>query len=1363
MKQIILLVSLLCSTHYAISQCADAGRDTITCGYNTALVGTPAGGEWSFLCQDSTVFIEVSPTAPNGRAIATVPSCGSYTFVYEIMDPACTDKDTVTISFEDPSNQERNISYALTLEYGTHSCPIVSEDTCSNIRILEGVFPPRPIWNITIIGECSADFPSPVISNIDSASCSAVVNHIATTAEDSLDLLWVSSQDAFITVDYDSGKIEENRFVEFIEILESGLQSRLDTACYPFGKCFVDKAPCVDMSFDTILYPMPIHLGGRWNIINQAGVTPLNDVSIIQQDGKSFRIEITPGARYIGPDNIEVAVSEVDSMGRVVDLDSTVNFIFFWEEIWETDTLMRLIPRTEFNGNCPPCGNQTIIYDSLLFPEVPTTFCPTLELEFNPPVTSRISGDTVLCEGRFVVLSGPEGKMSYEWSNSTTSRFNFIMQPGPVWLTTVDSNGCVTSDTVNIIQAQRPDFQLEADTAMICQGDCITFDIVGDSVSGYLWSNRENDTLTTYCFTRDTLIWVEVEDISGCFYRDTFTFEIDSLISIDAGEDQTLTCDSNGVVLIPDTLGLAGVSYFEWQGPGIDDNNRFEPTPTVDQPGTYILFAGDDAMSCLGRDSVRVAFEDGRPVASAGENQLLNCEVTSVRLDGSMSDMGPDFELYWEGPGINATNENDTNPLVDQPGEYVIFNCNVITGCCDTDTVAVGLNDSQPIADAGEVRTITCDTNMVTIGGNSSMGFDIIYIWTGPGIDMSNENQRNPTVDQAGQYFLRVLDTVSMCDAFDQVEVMMRGIIPTADAGPDNAINCLETTARLGSTNTTSGPTISYEWSGPGINAGNRNNNMPLVDEAGTYILTVTESEGNCTDSDTVIITQDIREPMITVSPDDTIDCNVRALRLTGSLLNDNGRMRVQWQGPGINAGNETSLTPSVNIGGTYTLTVTDTANGCFVTDTVRIFEEFDPPIADAGPDLAINCIQDTVQLQGQTTNYDPNWAQFSWEGPDIDFQKMFEQMPTVTQPGTYVFSINSVNDQCDVSDTMMVTVDTIKPQIMASVDKLVGCNGDTVQLEASITGGSAQNIIWSTSNGNLVGPSNTPNTQADQSGVYNVLVIGENGCENSDSVEVEDWNAFNVEIQTESTCEGQADGFARIRIQGGNFPFTFSLDGGPFETDNTYINLGSGVYALDIRDRDGCEISTSFEIEEIPIIGISSETFESNFCESDNIVIGEDFGLNDVVYTWLDDPSAGIRRSVADTGTFILRISNDCDTVEMTYIVESDLLPEQQDGVFKMPNAFTPNGDDLNDVFGPVWQIERLENLNFVLYSFQIYNRYGSMIFETSDINEMWDGIYSGELAQPQAYFFRVEARVEDCRGTVLQFKQDGSVTLLR
>jgi gliding motility-associated-like protein len=1279
------------------------------------------------------------------------------------MDPACTDSDTVTISFEDPSSQERRLSYAITLDYGTHSCPNVSQDTCSNIRILEGVFPPRPVWNITITGECMADFTDPIVSNIDSATCSAVVNHIASSAEDSLDLLWISSQDAFLTVDYDSGQIEENRFIEFIGILERGLQSRLDTACYPFGKCYVDKAPCVDVIFDTILYPMPVHLGGRWNIINQFGSTALNDVSIIQQDGKNYRIEITPGARYIGPDNIEVAVSEVDSMGRVVDLDSTANFIFFWEELWVTDTLMRLIPREEANGNCPPCGSQIITYDSLLFPAIPSTFCPTLELEFNPPVNSKISGDTVLCEGRFVVLSGPEDKVSYEWSNSTTSRFNFINQPGKVWLTTVDSNGCVTSDTVNVLQAIRPDFQLDADTSMVCQGDCITFDIVGDSVAGYLWSNRENDTLTTYCFTQDTLIWVEVEDISGCFYRDTFTFQIDDLVSIDAGENMVLTCDSNGVTLIPDTLGLAGVPYFEWQGPGIDDNNRFDPMPTVDQPGVYLLFAGEDPMGCLGRDSIFVAFEDGRPIANAGENQLLNCAVTSVRLDGSASEMGPDFDITWQGPGINPSNEKDINPLVDQPGEYVIFNCNTITGCCDTDTVAIGLNDSQPIADAGAVQTISCDTTMVTIGGNSSTGFDIIYMWTGPGINASNESLRNPTVDQAGQYFLRVLDTVSMCDAFDQVEVMMRGIIPTADAGLSKMINCLESTVRLGSSNTSSGPTVSYEWTGPGINDGNRNNNMPVVSEAGTYILVVTESEGNCTDTDTVMVTEDVRKPMISVSPQDTIDCNVRSLRLNGIILNDNGRMRVEWTGPGIDPQDQGSLTPSVNIGGNYTLTVTDTVNGCFATGMVTIIEEFDPPVADAGPDLAINCLQDTVQLQGQTMNYDPDWAQFSWDGPDIDFQKMFELMPTVTLPGTYVFTINSVNDQCDVSDTMEVKVDTIKPKITATVDKLVGCNGDTVQLDATISGGTLQTVIWSTSNGNLVGPNNTSSTQADQSGVYNVLVIGVNGCQNEDSVEVEDWNAFNTEIQTEPTCEGQSDGFARIRIQGGNFPFTFSLDDGPFETDNTYINLASGTYSLDIRDRDGCELNTSFEIQEIPIIGLSPETFESNFCESDNIVIGEDFGLSDVVYTWLDDPSAGIRRSVSDTGTFVLRISNDCDTVEMTYIVESDLLPEQQDQVFRMPNAFTPNGDNLNDEFGPVWQIERLENLNFVLYNLQIHNRYGTMIFETSDVNEMWDGVFSGELVQPQGYFYRVEARVEDCRGTVLQFKQDGTVTLLR
>ncbi len=63
-------------------------------------------------------------------------------------------------------------------------------------------------------------------------------------------------------------------------------------------------------------------------------------------------------------------------------------------------------------------------------------------------------------------------------------------------------------------------------------------------------------------------------------------------------------------------------------------------------------------------------------------------------------------------------------------------------------------------------------------------------------------------------------------------------------------------------------------------------------------------------------------------------------------------------------------------------------------------------------------------------------------------------------------------------------------------------------------------------------------------------------------------------------------------------------------------------------------------------------------------------------------------------------------------------------------PNSFSPNGDFLNETFKPVL-------VNFENYGMKIYNRWGELIFETSDFNNNWDGTYQGVDCAVGVYFF--------------------------
>jgi gliding motility-associated-like protein len=90
------------------------------------------------------------------------------------------------------------------------------------------------------------------------------------------------------------------------------------------------------------------------------------------------------------------------------------------------------------------------------------------------------------------------------------------------------------------------------------------------------------------------------------------------------------------------------------------------------------------------------------------------------------------------------------------------------------------------------------------------------------------------------------------------------------------------------------------------------------------------------------------------------------------------------------------------------------------------------------------------------------------------------------------------------------------------------------------------------------------------------------------------------------------------------------------------------------------------------------------------------------------------------------------------------------------IPNAFTPDGDNLNDVFLPV-----LSNIDPIEYNLSIYNRWGQVIFETTDALIGWNGQIqlSGLDATNDTYFYQVQ--VNDANG--VQISKRGFVSLLR
>jgi gliding motility-associated-like protein len=132
---------------------------------------------------------------------------------------------------------------------------------------------------------------------------------------------------------------------------------------------------------------------------------------------------------------------------------------------------------------------------------------------------------------------------------------------------------------------------------------------------------------------------------------------------------------------------------------------------------------------------------------------------------------------------------------------------------------------------------------------------------------------------------------------------------------------------------------------------------------------------------------------------------------------------------------------------------------------------------------------------------------------------------------------------------------------------------------------------------------------------------------------------------------------------------------------------------------------------------------------------------------TQLDDSICFKIQAIKDTSVFVESLSN--------------ILCLISDAKMHVPNAFSPNGDDHNDVFLPKAILIFNQTGNPILdYEMEIYNAWGEKMFHTDDLNVGWDGTYQGNICPQGVYIYRIRALALD---GVTSFNLEGTITLLR
>jgi gliding motility-associated-like protein len=309
-------------------------------------------------------------------------------------------------------------------------------------------------------------------------------------------------------------------------------------------------------------------------------------------------------------------------------------------------------------------------------------------------------------------------------------------------------------------------------------------------------------------------------------------------------------------------------------------------------------------------------------------------------------------------------------------------------------------------------------------------------------------------------------------------------------------------------------------------------------------------------------------------------------------------------------------------------------------------------------------------------------------------------QTRTVGQPGQYQVTVNA--DGCVVSDTINCTAASL-PVASFPADTAL-CPSSSLVLDAGFPN---TTYVWQD---NSTGPSYT----VTRPGLYSVNARDECGTV-VESAEVQYIGLSEPVFSTKDTslCTG-ATLVLDAANPGSSYLWDDNSSGRTRKVDVT------GKYWVLVND-SGCIATDTIVCAFVPppMVRLPKDTL---LCSTDSLVL--DAGFPNSSYIWQDGSTQPIL-AVTQTGVYLVKVTDGCASVTDSATVRF----EDCSCTFYMPNAFTPDQGGANSLFQPRYRC----TLNYTVekYEMKLYNRWGQLVFGTSDIAAGWDGKYK-RAAQP-------------------------------
>jgi gliding motility-associated-like protein len=682
----------------------------------------------------------------------------------------------------------------------------------------------------------------------------------------------------------------------------------------------------------------------------------------------------------------------------------------------------------------------------------------------------------------------------------------------------------------------------------------------------------------------------------------------------------------------------------------------------------------------------------------------------------------------WTGPN-SATSTSQSYSITNvTPAVSGIYSVQINFGNClapGSATTLVTINPSPTINLSG---SSVCTGQSIIL--NPSVTTATSYVWSGPN-NFSSSFQTftisNATVNNSGTYSLVVTNSLG-CTTSASANVSVTAtptpvLLSNAPFCPGSSLNF-----------TTTGATT-YTVDGPnGFSSSIQNPTVTNITSAASGIYTLTATNSACSATTTLNVTIN-PAPSPSISLNNNQLCEGQYLNLSGS-----GGVSYVWIGPSSFTSNiqNPSINPAtINSSGYYTLTVAS-ANGCTASTISQSITISPTPTVIASNVMV--CINQPVNLNANSLG-----SSFLWSGPN-SFSSAAQTVSlgnaSFNLSGTYNLTVTSVQG-CTNTAAANVSVSPLPTPTISSNSPV--CAGSNLNLN----GGGGLTYLFNGPNGfssTLQNPS-IINVSAASSGIY-TLTASNFGCSASTTLSVTIFGTSGGTI-TISDTDRCVPFCSTLSVNTNGAPVlstTLSVNGQLF-LGNTinYCITTAGNYTIgsSFKDNDGC-INTS-TISVIAYPKPNADFLFSPLKPVENIdeviFTNTSTGVNQTNWNWFFNSNNGYTSSNQNTSylfensgsypvAMIVKNGWGCsDTIVKMILIENEYS-------LYVPNAFTPDGDGINDVFIP-------KGVGILKYDLTIFDRWGEQVFKSTDFFKGWDGSFKGKPCQTGTYIWMIHANI--------------------